>query len=112
MGGITEDTMDARLKYYADNLDKIALGPDDTFKFHYTMCGKCCIIANRQAALLYREDILLNPRDMYNLAKELNMTVPDFFNTYCETYIGNDSNFPIVRLLPRGTVKRCPLLKD
>ena len=41
------------------------LGLDDTFKFHCTMCGRCCI---------NREDILLPPRDLYAMAKELNFT--------------------------------------
>ncbi len=76
---------------------------DDTFRFHCTQCGKCCI---------YREDILLPPRDLYKIAKELNMTVPDAFHQYCETYIGSNSRIPIVRLKPRGSVRRCPLLKD
>ena len=67
------------------------------------MCGKCCI---------NREDILLNPKDIYNMAKELHMTTKDFFTTYCETYIGDDSRFPIVKILPRGAVRHCPLLKD
>lgn len=95
--------MDEKLKNIVDNLDKMTVGLDDTFQFHCTMCGKCCI---------NREDILLNPKDVYNLAKELKMTTRDFFETYCETYIGDDSRFPIVRIKPRGTVKRCPLLKD
>ena len=95
--------MDARLKHIVDNLDELTLGLDDTFQFHCTMRGKCCI---------NREDILLNPKDVYKLSKELNLTIKDFFGTYCETYIGDESRLPIVRIKPRGTVKRCPLLKD
>lgn len=95
--------MDQRLKHIYDHLGEMALGLDDTFRFHCTMCGKCCI---------NREDIMLSPKDMYNLAKELNMTALDVFNAYCETFIGSDSQFPIVRIKPQGSVKRCPLLKD
>ena len=47
--------MDNRLKEIADNLDKMKIGLDDTFKFNCTMCGKCC---------KNREDILLTPRDL------------------------------------------------
>lgn len=36
----------------------------------------------------------------------------DFFHAYCEYYIGSNSRMPIVRLKPRGSVQRCPLLKD
>ena len=50
------------------------LGLDDTFKFHCTMCGRCCI---------NREDILLPPRDLYAMAKELNFTSKEFFDKYC-----------------------------
>lgn len=95
--------MNARLKEIVDNLDHITVGLDDTFQFHCTMCGKCCI---------NREDILLNPKDVYNLAKEVKMTTKDFFSTYCESFVGEDSRFPIVRIRTQGTVKRCPLLKD
>ena len=95
--------MNARMKYILNEFEKNQLGPDEPFKFHCTMCGKCCI---------KRVDILLNPRDMYNLAKELGMTPHEVMNTYCETYIGSDSRLPVVRLKPRGEIRRCPLLKD
>ena len=95
--------MNARMKYILNEFEKNQLGPDEPVKFHCTMCGKCCI---------KREDILLNPRDMYNLAKELGMTPHEVMNTYCETYIGGDSRLPVVRLKPRGEIRRCPLLKD
>ena len=67
------------------------------------MCGKCCI---------NREDILLNAQDVYRMSKELGMTPQAFVERYAETYVGGDSRIPIVRLRPRGTIKRCPLLKD
>lgn len=95
--------MDERLKNIANNLDRLKIGLDDTFKFGCQMCGKCCI---------HRDDILLNPRDIYNMAKELNLTTEELVEKYCETYIGQDSRIPIVRLKPRGSVHRCPLLKD
>ena len=40
------------------------------------------------------------------------MTPPQMVDAYCEPYIGGDSRFPLVRLKPRGSIKRCPLLKD
>lgn len=79
------------------------LGLDDTFRFHCIMCGKCCI---------YRDDILLNPRDVYNMAKELNITPQTLIQKYCEVYIGESSRIPIVRLRPQGSDMRCPMLKD
>lgn len=95
--------MDARLKEIVDNFEKMKIGVDEPFKFHCTMCGKCCI---------NREDILLTPKDLYNMSKELGTTPKEFVGQYCETYIGGDSRMPIVRLKPRGSIKRCPLLKD
>ena len=94
--------MDQRLKEIQENYDQMMIGPDDTFRFHCTMCGKCCI---------NREDILLNPYDVYRASKELRITPGDFFAKYCETYLGSSSSMVVVRLLPRGPEKRCPLLK-
>ena len=95
--------MDKRLKEIVDNFDSMKIGVDEPFRFHCTMCGKCCI---------NREDILLTPRDIYRMAKELQISPEELFKRYCETYIGHDSCIPIVRLKPHGSVKRCPLLKD
>lgn len=47
--------MDNRLKNIVENYDSMRIGMDDTFRFHCTMCGKCCI---------EREDILLNPYEI------------------------------------------------
>ena len=77
--------MNARMEKIINQFEENQLEPDEPFKFHCTMCGKCCI---------NREDILLNPKDMYNLAKELSMTPHEVMNTYCETYIGSDSRMP------------------
>jgi len=95
--------MDKRLQYIAENLDAMTVGVDEPFKFHCDMCGKCCI---------NREDILLNAKDIYNMAKELQMEPVDMFKKYCETYIGESSRIPIVRIKPRGSIKRCPLMKE
>ncbi len=95
--------MDERLKDIVDNLESMIIGLDEAFKFHCDMCGKCCI---------HRKDILLSPKDIYNMAKELGIKAEELFEQYCEVYVGQDSRVPIVRLKPRGSVKRCPLLKN
>lgn len=56
--------MDNRLKEIIDNYDSLKIGIDEPFQFNCIQCGKCCI---------NREDILLTPRDLYNLGKELKM---------------------------------------
>lgn len=101
---LKEDTdVDPRLKEIVDNFDSMKIGLDDTFHFGCKQCGKCCI---------NREDILLNAKDVYHLCKALNLTPEQVMERYCEVYIGHDSRIPIVRLKPRGSIKRCPLLKD
>ena len=51
--------MNTRMKEILKEFESNQLGPDEPFRFHCTMCGKCCI---------NREDILLNPRDMVVVA--------------------------------------------
>lgn len=86
-----------------ENLDNMKLGLDDSFRFHCRQCGKCCT---------HREDIILNPRDLFRAAKELGITTIRFLMTYCEMYIGCDSRMPIVRLKPAGEDRHCPLLEN
>ena len=84
-----------------ENLDKYRIGIDDVFAFKCRSCGKCC---------RNREDILLNSRDVYNIATALNMTNTQVIDTYCDTYIGGSSRIPVVRLQPKGQNRKCPLL--
>lgn len=94
---------DPRLQHIAENFDSMKRDINDTFRFHCTQCGKCCI---------NREDILMSPQDVFKAAQALQMTPHDFVQLYCECYLGSSSRMPIVRLQPRGSIKRCPLLKD
>ena len=84
-----------------ENFDQYRIGLDDIFAFKCRSCGKCC---------RNREDILLNARDIYNIATALNLTHEEVIDKYCETYIGRDSRIPVVRLKPKGVNRACPLL--
>lgn len=86
-----------------ENFDKYVIGVDDTFHFKCRGCGKCC---------KNREDIILTPRDLFNIAKKLGMTTEAVMGKYCDRYIGGSSRIPIVRLQPRGVNNACPLLVD
>ena len=93
-----------------DNMQKIlqekncrGIGLDDQFEFRCIQCGKCCT---------HREDILLTPKDLFRMAKELDMLPEQFTLKYCDTYIGHTSKMPIVRVKPLGQMRRCSLLKD
>ena len=86
------------------------LGRKDTFEFACVQCGECC--RNRQ-------DILLNPFDIFRLCRAKQMTVSEFFKKYCELYPGESSKLPlaIIKFRPVyefGTDKvigtRCPFL--
>jgi len=85
-----------------ENLDQYRIGIDDVFAFKCRECGKCC---------RDREDILLNSRDVYNIATTLNLTHEQVIEKYCEVYIGQESQIPVVRLMPKGPNRNCPLLK-
>ena len=95
--------MDQRLQHIIENFESMKIGVDEPFRFGCKQCGKCCI---------NREDILLNAQDVYRLSKELDMSPQDMIELYGETYIGENSRIPIVRLRPRGSVRRCQFLKE
>ena len=79
------------------------LSLDDTFKFHCKGCGKCC---------KNRDDLLLTPRDLYNIAKHLGRTTEQIIKRYCEFFIGESSRVTLVQLKPVDLDNRCPLLYD
>lgn len=93
--------MDNRLDGIVENLENMQIGPDDEFKFHCTMCGKCC---------RDRDDILLSPDDLFRLAVGLDIKPYDVCEKYCHIYIGNNSRLPLIRLRSIGIDERCPFL--
>ncbi len=74
---------------------------DDTIKFKCKRCGKCCS---------GRSDIILNPFDIYQIAKATNITTIEVIQKYCTIHCGINSCLPIVTLKEdeRGL---CPFLK-
>lgn len=95
--------MDTRMKEILNAFKNNKLTPGSSFRFHCTQCGKCCI---------NRDDILLSPLDLFRIAKELKLSMEEVLKQYCECYIGAESRFPIVRLKPKGSIGRCPFLKN
>ena len=85
------------------NIESFTVGLDDTFSFHCTQCGKCCI---------HRTDIILSPRDIFKMAKELKLSNADFLRKYCSMHIGPTSRIPVITLRPVGKDDRCPLLRN
>lgn len=74
---------------------------EDTIKFNCKRCGKCCT---------GRSDIILNPFDIYQIAKGLNMTTDEVIKNYCIVYCGSGSCLPIV-VLKEDERGLCPFLK-
>jgi len=86
-----------------DNLDELQVGLKDGFRFNCLSCGKCCT---------QREDILLSPMDLFRIAHYLGKSNKDIIETYCDVYTGESSRIPIVRLMPKGENRDCPLLEN
>lgn len=93
--------MDSRFEAYTKYFKK-PMNLHSKFKFNCTMCGECCI---------HRNDILLNAKDIFNLATKLRLSCKEVVMLFGDLYVGPDSRVPIVRLRPVGNERRCPFLK-
>lgn len=93
----------SRQQELADILEKKELSLDDTFKFSCNNCGKCCH---------GRDDMILQPYDLFNMAKALKLSTEKFVDKYCVFIKGSRSLAPLVLLKPIGATKRCPMLKN
>ena len=74
---------------------------DDEVEFNCNRCGGCCTC---------RDDILLSPYDVYNLAVALNTTGQDIVNSYLNVYIGQHSHLPVMTIADTPQHK-CPFLE-
>jgi Fe-S-cluster containining protein len=92
-----------QLQEIVNHIDELEIGLDDTFRFRCYGCGKCC---------KKREDILLTPKDLFNIAVTLGKTTKEVIDSVCDCFIGDVSRIPLVRLHPLGKNMVCPLLKD
>ena len=92
--------MDSRLETFEKFIDK-PMNLHTKFRFNCTMCGQCCI---------HREDILLNAKDIFNLASILGISCKMVAGLFGDMYVGSASRMPIIRLLPVGDDHRCPFL--
>ncbi len=95
--------MNERTKNVIEGIENRRLELDDILPFSCTHCGSCCV---------HQEELLLNPLDLFRVAKELGITVEQWLKQYGECYIGENSRMPIVRIRPQGETRRCPLLKN
>lgn len=94
--------MDKRSKDVMKNLIENQLTEEDVFEFGCVQCGECC---------RNRHDILLNPYDLYRIAGFLNMKIPEVIEKYCETYIGDNSGLPVIRVKSKMYNEVCAFLR-
>lgn len=86
-----------------EDLKNNLLALDSEFRFKCRRCGKCCI---------HQDTILLNTREIFNIAKKQGRAMRDVIESYTEVYIGKNSRIPVVHLLSNGPKGACPLLID
>lgn len=76
---------------------------DEEFDFECQQCGQCC---------MHRKDIILNPWDVYQIAKHEHMSCADVIEKYCICDLGANSRLPMVLLnCDMGKHHRCPFLE-
>ena len=85
------------------NASKHALKPGQTFRFHCTQCGDCC---------RNREDIILTPYDLFQIAKYLQLRPGEILRRYCTLSIDPSTGLPAVTLKPNKRTHACPFLKN
>lgn len=95
--------MDERMRRAIEGMENRKLSMEDKMPFTCTRCGGCCV---------HQEELLVNPLDIFLMAKEMGLSMRQWMEKYAECYIGADSRFPIVRIQPVGNTRRCPLLKN
>lgn len=94
--------MNKREKEVMKDLMENQLTEEDVFEFGCVQCGECC---------RNRHDILLNPYDLYRIAGYLKMKIPEVIEKYCETYIGDNSKLPVVRVKAKIHNEVCAFLR-
>ena len=86
-----------------EEIERQLMDLDSQFSFKCRKCGKCC---------KHQNTILFNSRDIFNIARKLQMTLEEVIKEYAETYIGSASRSPVVHMVPRGKGEVCPFLED
>lgn len=86
-----------------EEIERQLLDLNSQFSFKCRKCGKCC---------KHQNTILFNTRDVFNIARKLQMTPKEVIDEYAEIYIGSASKIPVIHMVPRGQNEVCPFLED
>lgn len=98
---LTESELEKAIKESCHDESAHVIGIDDTFNFKCKQCGRCC---------MHRNDIILNPFDVYQGAKYLKMPTQDFIHEYLDVTLGSQSRIPML-LLKSKENGFCPFLE-
>jgi Fe-S-cluster containining protein len=96
-----KDLQEAFKKLQGEGKNVRFIGLDDEVEFNCSRCGSCCT---------HRDDILLTPYDVYNLAVALNKTGQEIVNEYLDVYIGSHSHLPVT-VIADTPQHKCPFLE-
>ena len=88
---------------HVEEIERQLMDLDSEFRFKCRKCGKCCT---------HQHTILFNPRDIFQIARKLQITPAQVIDEYAEAYIGSSSKIPLVHMVPRGKNEVCPFLVD
>lgn len=80
-----------------------AVKPGQKLRFHCSQCGDCC---------RNREDIILTPYDLFQIAKYRKLRPGEILRRYCILSIDPGTGLPAVTLKPNKRTHACPFLKD
>lgn len=94
------ESLESLKKLVGDNNIR-PIDENDSFGFKCKQCGQCC---------MHRNDIILNPFDVYNASKYLNIAPEEFITKYTFPSLGSGSKIPMV-LLKSEKNGFCPFLK-
>lgn len=95
--------IDKNMQWKFVAMENNRLGLDDNLPFACDNCGECC---------RKQEDLIMNPYDIFRMAKQMEITPEEWIDLYGRCHIGDDSKLPIVRIRLIGSTNRCPFLKN
>jgi len=103
MEGFDTKALKQAFKSMTGNDDVEFIGKDDYFDFQCQRCGQCC---------MNRDDIIINPFDVFNGARYLGIETEEFIKNYTQMHIGDGSKLPVVCLKSDPNNHGwCPLLE-
>ena len=93
----------SRTQYIKNKVLNEKLTLEDKFATGCRNCNGCCKNGS---------DVTLSAYDLYRMAKEMGLSIKDFFEKYCDLIEGSNSSVPIILLQLSEETGKCALLKN